>query len=255
MTQQTTNETTERERQAFEAAHAPDVDPAKFARYNTGDYIDDDTFSAFHWWMKSAQARAALPPTSGEPLPRPAYDWCPECHARDSMPEPVAPAAPVADTGAVAEWQEPTGAMWCAGRDTFLKYARQWEDAKTSELASVIADIAPGGIFNAMRAAKTTPASPAPTADSAADARWNPTDRELVAMQESARDSVALDFFDTRSLHIQTCYEESSKTPVYEVCIVHGNIEDDSLQCIGTGATLRAAIDAAMSTNTGEGEG
>lgn len=59
---------TERERTMFEAAHFCDIPPEKFARYDTGDYVDDDTFSAFHWWLKSAQARATLPPPSAEPL-------------------------------------------------------------------------------------------------------------------------------------------------------------------------------------------
>lgn len=65
------------------------------------------------------------------------------------------------DEDGAVDWQEPTGAMWSAGRDAFLKYARQWHDAKTSELASVIADIAPGSIYNAMHKVATHPAEKA----------------------------------------------------------------------------------------------
>ena len=63
---------------------------------------------------------------------------------------------------------------------------------------------------------------------------------------EVARDAARLDFFDGRALHVHTCYEEGRSKPVYEVCIVHGDIGDDCLQCIGSGATLRDAISAAM---------
>jgi hypothetical protein len=72
---------------------------------------------------------------------------------------------------------------------------------------------------------------------------------------EPSADTVRLDFIDARSLHIQTCYSESSQVPVYEVCIVHGAIEDDSLQCTGTGDTLREAIDAARLATSSAAKG
>lgn len=56
-----------------------------------------------------------------------------------------------------------------------------------------------------------------------------------------------LDFIDSRKLHVQACYDEhGGNEPTYEVSLVHGDIDDDSLQCFGSGQTLRAAIKAAM---------
>lgn len=190
MTQQTTNETTERElldddgenralRSFLLQYGAPSITvgamqqhmarsgwgaiycPPFVANGNPGRHL---TKAAAQIWIRhllSMEARAALPPTSGEPLPRPAYDWCPECHARDSMPEPVAPAAPVADTGAVE-------LVNCA--------VRAWSAWESSPIKS-----RDGLLFECMLnlheaekafvAKSATPASPAPTADSAADAR------------------------------------------------------------------------------------
>lgn len=78
--------------------------------------------------------------------------------AAQPAPEPAEPRVP-----------EVTGEMWSAGRSAFLLWAQRWEDAKTSEQASAIADVAGADILRAMIAA-------APSARPVAPAGWLPVE-------------------------------------------------------------------------------
>lgn len=74
----------------------------------------------------------------------------------------------------------------------------------------------------------------------------------LLSQPDSERDAALLDFIDSRKLHIMTGYAGLSNDPIYEISILHGDVLDDSLQCIGSGATLREAIIAATAAHQSE---
>jgi hypothetical protein len=69
-----------------------------------------------------------------------------------------------------------TGDQWVAGRDAFVRYADRYRDARTYELASAIADVAPAEIYKAIEAAAPNP-----------PAALDPRDDLIQTLMESAK--------------------------------------------------------------------
>lgn len=74
------------------------------------------------------------------------------------------------------EWvrvpRDPDGSMWSIGRAEFIRKAQDYADARSSEKASFIADIAGSDIYRAMLAAAPTPEDGFGDARDAARYRW-----------------------------------------------------------------------------------
>lgn len=215
MTQQTTNETTEREA-AFEEWFGTLLENP------TNDYLAIAYWAQEAWnaaWLR----RAALPPTSGEAVNMSdliAKHQVPKAaHMAELCAKSAAPAAPVADTGAVA-WavtaQKGGIHKLSITRESAERKAERWREEWPDN----------GCRVRPLIFGDAAPASPAPTADSAEDARRYQFVRQA-------------DWDDLKSIF-------------WSHAVQNAGTPEQCMQALD--AAIDAAIDAAMSTNTGEGK-
>lgn len=98
------------------------------------------------------------------------------CHDGDIVRanlEAVRSPAPGAPAGFKLVPIEPDGKMWSVGRAEFIRWAQNYEDARSAEKASVIGDIAGSDIYRAM-----VRAAPGAPGQEAAECAWKYDDDE-----------------------------------------------------------------------------